>query len=55
MEKITRVLRHTSRLGFPVCPNKEKYNLWELSDIFKCELCMKTCIANEYMAHTLFI
>ena len=46
---------HTSRIRFHICPDKEKYYFWELSDIFKCELCMKTFTANEYMAHTLFI
>ena len=34
---------HTSRITCPIFFNKEqKYYFWELSDIFKCELCMKT-------------
>ena len=45
----------TSRIIFPISPNKKKYYFWELSDIFKCEPCMKTFTANEYMAHSLFI
>ena len=47
--------RHTSRLKFPISLNKEKYYFLEISDIFKCYLCMKTFTANEHMAHTLFI
>ena len=47
---------HTPRIGFPICPNKERKNYFlELSDIFKCKLCMNTFTANEYMDHTQFI
>ena len=46
---------HTSRIRFPISPNKEKDYFWEILDIFKCELLMKCFTANEYMAHTLFI
>ena len=36
-------------------PDSASYYFWELSDIFKCELCIKLCKANKYMAHTFFI
>ena len=46
---------HTSRIRFPIYHNKEIILLWELSDIFKCKLCMKTFTENECMTHILFI
>ena len=34
---------HSSRKKMPICPEKETKNyFWELSHIFKCELCIKT-------------
>ena len=50
---ITKWLK--SRIKLPKVLKKKKYYFWELSDIFKWELCMKTFTANEYMARTLFI
>ena len=52
---MNRINWHTSRIRFLICPNKEKYYFWELSDIFKCKLCIKTFTANQYLAQTLFI
>ena len=50
---ITRI--RIIRLRFPYVLIKKKYYFGELSDIFKCELCMTTFTRNKYLARNLFI